>query len=187
MTKNNLQEITMSFEINKLAQKTFEKIIESESAFEETQNFEILNKLLNYEGILKDRQKTQYFLHLISAISKNHHRSANFFNKIEHILFEIINSLAIFFLNIEIFHIFSKDKRILLFLIEQKIIFINRYIVDIMKMKKYFNFHYLNYFYPEIKDFLQPEEIKEIQGQQNAIENFNEKRKTIENDDNICQ
>lgn len=115
MKENNLQEKPMSFEINKLAQKTLEKFIESESAFEETQNIEILNKLLNFEGILKDRQKTQYFLHLVSAISKNHHRSANFFIKIEQILFEIINSLAIFSQTSKYFIFFPKTSKLFYF------------------------------------------------------------------------
>lgn len=91
MLQNHFEKIEKSFELNKEVQDSLEKFIEGDSELENIGNFKKLNQLLNSEEITKYRENAKYFLHLISSISKNHHRSANFFNKIEQILLESKN------------------------------------------------------------------------------------------------
>ena len=71
-------------------------------------------------GTKKDNLKG--ILHLISKIAKHHHRNATFLNKIEKILKIFSEDIKNFFSNSETFNIFKKNKRILLFLFEEKII-----------------------------------------------------------------
>ena len=93
--------------------------------------------------------------------------------------------------NSEIFNLFQSNKRILLFLIENKIIIIDYYIY----LKIYEKDNYLAYFYPEISDYsknnkseqlkLSSDKIKPIIN--TNIEDFKLKRKIGENDAYICQ
>ena len=77
-------------------------------------------------------------LHLISKIGNNCHRFPIFFSKIERILQFFKEDIQKYFTNSEIFNIFKRNKRILLFLIEQKVIVIDEYIVKkITKTEKY--------------------------------------------------
>ena len=62
------------------------------------------------------------FLHMISKIASDHHRLPNFINKIEKILKYLKDDITRYFSNSSIFNIFSESKRILLFLLEEKII-----------------------------------------------------------------
>ena len=78
-------------------------------------------------------------LHLIPKIVNNCHRfPIFFFSKIERILQFFKEDIQKYFTNSEIFNIFKRNKRILLFLIEQQIMVIDEYIVKkITKTEKY--------------------------------------------------
>ena len=60
------------------------------------------------------------FLHLILKISNNYHCKRAFFNKIERIFLYYKDQITTNLTNFEIFNIFKSNKRILLFLHDQK-------------------------------------------------------------------
>ena len=141
-------------------------------------------------------------LHFICKIGNNHHRCPNFFCKIERILLIFKEDIKKSFSNSEIFNIYRSNKRILLFLIEQQIIVIDEYIVKkITKTSKYIEAKYPQYFQPEIKTFINENWFpkysplcSELNGnkwvrdlKKVLPENFYEKRKEGENDNQICE
>ena len=83
-------------------------------------------KLLNDSKICEIRKECKVFIHLIMAIVNNHHRSTNFFQKIEKILSLI--QVKQNFSNSEIYELFSSNKRILLFIIQSNILSIEDFI-----------------------------------------------------------
>lgn len=89
------------------------------------------------------------------------------------------------FSNSEIFNIFKKSKKILLFLIEEKILFIDDSIVKIMTNYSYDKVKYPHYFFPEIKSLIDDELNQKISKE--IPENFEEKRKIGQSDDHICE
>ena len=93
----------------------------------------------------------------------NHYRNHNFFNKIDQILKAFKNEISQFYSNKEIFNIFKSSKRILLFLIEEKILTFDKYIYTEIMKKDYQEKKYPEYLALEIKPFLD-EEIKMIRG-----------------------
>ena len=95
-----------------------------ESDDSDGESSENLNKIKDLE-INQDKYDFKLFLHLISQISANHHRCNNFFEKIETILKNYEEDLKKYFSEIDIFNIFRNNKRILLFLFEEKIIIPN--------------------------------------------------------------
>lgn len=72
--------------------------------------------------IQENKTELAIFLHLISYISKNHYQLHNFFKKIELILNYFHETISRHFSNFEVFNIFMKNKKILLFLFKEKII-----------------------------------------------------------------
>ncbi|KAK8897408.1 hypothetical protein M9Y10_015354 [Tritrichomonas musculus] len=171
--------------------------LEEEANSEE--NFRILEDLFESTKIKENQYELLSFLHLISKISKNCHRYQNFFNKIEQILQIFNEDIKKYFSNSEIFNIFKRNKRILLFLIEQKIIVIDKFCVrKITKTVKYIKAKYPQYFQPEIQPFINEEwfpkydPITKKNGWVEEIkrelpENFYENRKKGENDDELCE
>lgn len=173
----------------------------------ETENFQNLNKTFQDIQIRDDRNNLRLFLHLIVNVSNNHHRSATFFNKIDQILKYFEEDIKNYFSNSELFIIFASNKRLLLFLIEEKIMNIDEYVVKRIITKKYVDKKYPQYFAPEILPFVNEkwfpkfidenerkvfsyfmdknEWVKEIKKELPDI--FYEKRKKGENDSYICK
>ena len=159
---------------------------------------EIEEKYINLINIIKDQkiqqdpQELQMFLSLLVNIT-NHKRTSNFYERLEKILFMFQNEIKQSFSNFQIFHIFRKNKRLLLFLLKEKIITVENKIADIMLTKKKFiKGHYSMYFYPELKTFLEPKIQKEIENKIQEIEQkssatFEELRKRGENEELISQ
>ena len=137
---------------------------------------EIEEKYINLINIIKDQkiqqdpQELQMFLSLLVNIT-NHKRTSNFYERLEKILLMFQNEIKQSFSNFQIFHIFRKNKRLLLFLLKEKIITVENKIADIMLTKKKFiKGHYSMYFYPELKTFLEPKIQKEIENKIQEIE-----------------
>lgn len=145
--------------------------LEDGSKEEEYQN---LLTLIDENHIRDLYSELKNFLHLIVSISNDHYRTSDFFGKIEQLILQFKDEISKNFTNLQIFKIFKPNKRILLFLIEQKLFEFNESIAQLVKQKESSNF--IIYFYPELKDF--------IQIQNKEIESFEEKRKEGENDDN---
>ena len=149
------------------------------------ENYQNLIKLISDQKITKDRQELKSFLYLISKISNNHHRTINLFDKIEKIIQFLVNQIKQTFSNDEIFDIFKNNKKILLFLIEQKIIKVDKSISSIMVLPKYEKLNYPSFFLNEIKKNGKNPKIKQLNKE--IIENLDEKRKICANDSIICE
>ena len=144
------------------------------------ENYENLIKSLNNQKVEKDSHIFKLFILMISKIAENHYRNLNFFNKIELILSYYYNDLKKYFSNDEIFDFFRHSKLILLYLFENSFIQINPKICSLMMQKKYKDFKYPEFFYPEIQ--------KMVDFKMESIpDNFDEKRRKGENDDILCE
>ena len=158
-----------------------------DSADQYFQNANIINDL----EIIQNKYELKLFLHLISQISANHHRGNNFFTKIETFLKIYEDDIKENFSDFSIFNIFRNNKRILLFLFEEKIIIPNDLIYGMITSNKYKKRKYPEYFFPEFKSFYPQNYINELISKNPDLEEQNyslyfEKRKIGENDSHIC-
>lgn len=154
--------------------------------------FEHLIQIINIEQIEGNREEIEHFLYLIHHISNNHQRSKYFFQKIFQIIEYYKDQIKQTFSNIEIFNIFRSNKLILLFLFENRIIKLDdqiyQQIIDTIEGN---GNRFCHFFYPEIKEFLGSEKVKDIETElfecdSNIFNNFEEKRYKGENDSYIC-
>ena len=139
----------------------------------------------NYFSKLNDQEKSNKLIEIIKIISQilNHHRTTNFFIKIEQILSHFKENIKKTFSNSEIFNLFRHNKRILLFLFKEKILTINESIAFWLSSKKNRKANYYDYFLYEILSFFNGESI-DINEDNFII--FDKKRKIGENDNYIC-
>ena len=171
------------------------EFLEDESIAEE--NYENFLKSVSEYQITEDKYKLKSVLQLINAVGNNHRRVKNFFCKLEQILVHFKKDIEKYFKNSEIFEVFENNKRILLFLIEEKIMIIDEYIASRIARRKYL----AEYFAPELKPFF-PEEFIKKYGDKNLYlreeifinnikkevsEDFYDKRKEGENDSYLCE
>lgn len=115
-----------------------------------------LFSFIDKQNIKNSGPELKMFLHLLSKLAKNHHRTDTFFDQIFKILDQYKTNIQKFFSNSEIFKIFKSNKRILLFLFDEDILSFDESIYRIISdpsIKKYKQRKYLEYFYPEIKQF----------------------------------
>ena len=162
------------------------------------ENFQNIINILNDQKVLENRHDFRLFLHLLTCITNNHHQIQHFFDKIEKILINISSKIKEYYTNFEIFEIFKSNKRLLLFLLQNKLFYIDEDIFQLITKGKYLNYKYPEYFSPEIKPFI-TEQLKK-KSTNNADEyswvnyvlknqpnDFEGKRKKGENDDYICE
>lgn len=146
----NLMNIQEYFEGMKNIQNNIINFIDSNDDAEE--HFQNLNIIFKDQKIFDDQYKFKSLLHLISKITKNYHRGPNFFQKIERIIKIFKDDIKKYFSNSEVFHIFKGNKRILLSLIEEQIMVIDKYIINrIISNDKYIQSKYPQYFSIEFK------------------------------------
>ena len=178
------------------AQNYFLEFLENENNSEE--NFQnLINFIVDFK-IQENQQDLKEFLHLLFNILNNHKRLPNFFSKIEQIVQYVKEDIKKYFNNSEIFNIFKDDKRILLFLYEEKMFEFDEIILKkFLFNDKYEKYDYITYFRPEIKEFLAKEQNnindkiyvmarKKTYSGRPPIE-FYDKRRIGENDNPICQ
>ena len=141
-----------------------------------------LIELLNQQDF--DSHEFKSFLYLILKISNNHFRSPFFFKKIFQILKIYEDTIKKTFSNEDIFNFFKSNKRIVLFLIQEKILNIDENISE-----KMFNLNsnYSKYFYPEIKDFIKKDINESFKILEEDPSSFYCLREIGENSENICQ
>lgn len=96
---------------------------------QDSQLFDKLTKIIN-QRILKNREETILFFHMLLAIVNYHHRMPFFFSKIEKILLVFKDEIEQTFTNHEIFDFFQKSKPILLYLLRNDMITIDEYIFE---------------------------------------------------------
>ena len=186
-------------EKKKSIQNALLEFLEEESAADD--KFENFVNLVTGQQIIKDQYEFKELLHLISNIGNNHHRSPNFIIKLERLLRQFKQDIKIYFSNSEIFEIFKDNKRILLFLIEEKLMIIDESIFSIITSDKYVEKNYCEYFQPEIKPLLTQENIEKYGSKNKSLkddkfiermnkeieENFYDKRREGLNDDYLCE
>ena len=149
-------------------------------------NLEDSLKIYNYynNDFEKDEKipKLKEILHLILHISNNHHRTFKFYEKIEQILLVFKEEIKQNFTSTEIFNTFYENKRILLFLIQDGFIQINKNIANMIIQSPY-----RFYFLYELGSYFQNQPFQIKQEQKEEFDIFDKKRKIGENDDYICQ
>ena len=152
-----------------------------DSEAEDEENYRNLINKYESSNISKKRGTIKDFLYLISNIANNH-RNPYLIQRIEQLLIHLKNQIGENFTFIDLLLIFKKNKRIILFLLKEKLIIPNKSISQLM-----INMNYHQYFYPEFKEFYPEELRKKIEAEINEIDNFEEKRLIGENDNYICQ
>ena len=169
-------------------QTAFLEFIDDDDDVEE--KFLNLYLILNNKKIRDNKHGLKLFLHHIASVCTNHHRGPNFFSKVERVILIFKDEITKYYLNYEIFNIFKKDKRILLFLIEENMIIFDERVAKTMIGLKYVNKNYPQYFAPEMKAFMNEKWLNKSQlvGKINEKlpDNFNELRKIGENESYIC-
>ena len=157
---------------------------------------EVYNILLNY--IEKDNQEQEdnqmisilesdnheylrEILQIVSKISENHHRNPAFYANIEKIILQLVPEIKDSFTNSEIFNLFKKDKRILLFLFKNKILDIDKSIINHFYAKS--SMKYSKFFSKEIELFT----IGQIKSELKDNEQYEAMRCKGENESFICQ
>ena len=171
-------------EMQKIQQNLLD-LLDYENDVEE--KYQYLKNIFDDIKIYDDQYKIKSLMYLLLHICKNHHREEGFFNKIEQILKFFIEDLQKYFSNSELFHIFKSNKRILLFLIEEKIMIFDEFIAKRIIKGKYLDRKYPQYFQPEIQPFLKEKWFPKLEIQNEIPAEFYEKRKIGENDDFICK
>ncbi|KAK8846925.1 hypothetical protein M9Y10_019494 [Tritrichomonas musculus] len=137
------------------------------------------------QKIFNDTNLFKSFLHMIVKISNGFHRSNGLIAKMEQIIQFFKEKIEQNFTNNEIFEIFKSNKRILLILIENKLLTIDKSITLFISEGKYLDAFYPHYFFPEVKPFLSKSLTEEILKE--IPDNFDKKRQIGENDNYICQ
>ena len=189
---NNIQEYLEK--MKNIHQNIFEFIEDEDDSEDKFQN--VKDILIN--NIIEDKQdEFKTFLYFLSKISNNQQRTANFFSKLEQIIEYLKDDLRKHFSNFELFHIFSSSRRILLFLIETKILIIDESIAKQIIQSKYAKAKYPQYFQPEIQPFINKKWFPKynydseknwiLEIQKEIPEYFYELRKIGENDHFICE
>ena len=111
-------------------------------------DFTSLVQNIENKGINENKELFNNFVNLLIDISNNHHRENGFFSKLERILHKFQNSLKANNTNQNIYELFESNKRLLYFLIKEKIITIDDKINQLITnhMPRYSDF-----FFPEIE------------------------------------
>ena len=158
----------------------------------EDNDFQHLIDLINHQNQDENREKYEEILQLIASISDNCHRNKSFFNNLYQIIDHYKNQIKQTFSNEEIFDIFEKKKKMLLFLFQNKIITIDDDIYYRLLTKGEANGNrYIHFFYPEIKKFIDKKKVIYIKEElinidENIFDGFEEKHNEGENDSFIC-
>ena len=151
-----------------------------------------LIKFLEDPKLQEDKYDLRTTIHLILATVKHHHRCPDYFTKVDQIFTRLKDQILKNFTNNEIFEIFKLHKRVLLFMIKEKILKLDKSIVNSMNIQNYSPDEYLFYFSPEIKPFIDGQFSEPIQKEILRLSNYNfgifdQNRSNGENDEKICQ
>ena len=190
--KKNCSKMTIQEHLSKMKkiyQSVLSYIDESDSL-----SFSSLIKIFKKNQIGDNLHLLKTLLHILLSISNNYRRTPTLIDQIEEIIKYFKDQINKYFPNWEIFNIFKSNKRILLFLFEEKIIKVDHYIVTKIITDKYLDRNYHKYFLPEIKPFINKKlldnngcKYSESDFSTDLPKNFYEKRKSGENDSFICE
>ena len=130
-------------------------------------------------------------MYFISSICNNYYRIPSFFSKIERTLHFFKANIKKYYSNSEIFNVFKDNKRIILFLIKEKIMIVDKFFIQKITTNEFEQKYYPEYFAPEIKPFMNEEWFTEnrlfeyLKKEQPS--DFNELRDKGENNSFICK
>ena len=122
--------------------------------------FQSLERLFNDLKIFENKSDLTELFHMILVIANDHHRSFNFYTKIDKILLLFKKEIMHFFSTSEIINIFQSNKRIICFFLQETII---------------------------SSDELNSNEIMSLFNEENKLFQMNDKINEGENDHYICQ
>lgn len=145
--------------------------------------FANLVSFLNDERIKENKNELKLLFHLIMKIANNHYKP-NLYSKIEQIFSFCKDDIIKSFSNSEIFQTFQSNKRVLLSIVELKIMTIDIDLVKMMMQGKYRKPKYLEYFFPETREFFSVSSIQHLID--SLPKDLSEIRKSGENDQFIC-
>ena len=97
-----------------LYQKVIEFLEEESNTEDDLSKF---IETLNDFNLDTDKDELLSFLHLISSIVNNHYRTPELISKTEHILLHYKDQIKQTWSNLEIFHTFENNKKVILFLL----------------------------------------------------------------------
>lgn len=170
-----------------------EKLLEFiDSVNDDGEDFFKQISFLQKEKNEKNKEILRSLLIFIINISQNHYRNANFFKKLESILLFLEDMIKKAFSNTDIFKLFQNDDRILLFLFEQKIISLDKDLLQIfLEEDQKTGFKRIYYLYPSIKDKIDSSLMKKVEKEisnynSDDFERYKEKCYEGENDSHIC-
>ena len=166
--------------------KTFQNTLLTFLRKEDSSESDLSNiiKVLDDLQIRENRGNFKTILHMLLKLSDAFGSNQSIIHKIEQILINLQNDIQNFFSNDEIFIIFQRSKKILYFLITNKILTVNMFIAKRMISDQWFTSrNYPEFFYLEIKPFFN--KVDEIS--EKIQENFEEKRKFGVNDNFVCE
>ena len=127
--------------------------------------FQNLINIIETQKILENPKELKLLINLILDISNNHHRSDSFMAKIEQILLYLENQIKQTFTNFEIFELVKNNRLNLLFFITNKIIIIDSILIEYLRYSQL-----LHFFYPEVKNLIENQEIEKIENELKKIE-----------------
>ena len=169
----------------KTIQENFLEFLENIENIEE--NFQLLQIKFEDTKIRDNKQDLRLFLHFISNICNNYFHGPTFFFKIEQTIRFFKDNIKKYYSNSEIFNIFKENKRIILFLINEKIITIDKSIAKTITSVEFSDKYYPQYFSPEIKPFANEKWFPKNKLIEELPDNFNELRIKGENSSFICK
>lgn len=196
MSLSNQQEIIANQEIEKYIERK-KKLYNNlllfiESSDDSEKCFQNIIDIINEQKLKENRENFEHFIRLIASIANNHSNTESFFNKIYQIIQHFVKEIKQTLSNIEIFHIFQNNKKIILFLFEKEIITLDSDIADEIINKTEFNdIHYCHFFYPELKKFYGEDKTKDIEKElllydSNVFDLYEKNRHEGENEAYIC-
>lgn len=144
--------------------------------------YDNLIRFFEEQQVQSDQSILKSILQILIKISSNLHRGLNFFGKIEQIIKYFENTIKSYFDNINIYRIFKGNKRILLFLINENILEVDKQVANCIAHK---NHSYPSYFAKEIRPFVSADFYQRIS--RGLPPDYEEKRNIGENDSYICQ
>lgn len=149
-------------------------------------SFEDLINIIISQKIQGNYNELKLFLKLIIDICCNHSRSNDLLNKFEKIIRYLKENIKKNFTNSELYELTKINNLILLYFIQEKIIHIDSNIIDSFRRNEC-----LYYFYPEIKDKIDADELEQIEkiiqiSDPKIFNNFENNRKRGENESYLC-
>lgn len=98
--------------------------------------FRRLLELFQSQKIQEDKHLLTSVLHLLATIANYHYRTHDFYNKVFKLIQYLKDSITKYYSNHEIYNFFRINKRVVLFLFEEKMMIMDDYIASQIRKKR---------------------------------------------------